>query len=295
MAYSPQSSGESNTILWLAGGAVLFYLWYEGYFTSTTTTAADGTVDENGVAEPTTSVASGATTQSVNQAAGTSTVSSVAAGTTQSVTDLANESYYSWLASGAPLSTLEQIDAAAGMVESGYVAANTPSNSTAPVTSVASAATTPVTSVASATPAWVSTPSLDPTMANNFQGPDLAQVATMTGATISGNVMTYPSGISYQLNDDGSQTLLTTSANAQAAVQATPYAGYVNPYLATAPATSVASATPSSVGTKTANATPPIVVAKKLSSTLVSSAPARSVTSASPNKATSVTSASKGS
>jgi hypothetical protein len=290
MAYSSQSSGESNTILWLAGGAVLFYLWYEGYFTSTTT-AADGTVDENGVVEPTTSVASGATTQSVNQAAGTSTVSSVAAGTTPSVTDLANESYYSWLASGAPLSTLEQIDAAAGMVESGYVAANT----TTPVTSVASAATTPVTSVASATPAWVSTPSIDPTMANNFQGPDLAQVANITGATISGNVMTYPSGISYQLNNDGSQTLLTNSTNAQAAVQATPYAGYVNPYLATAPATSVASATPSSAGTKTANATPPIIVAKKLSSTPVSSAPARSVTSAAPNKATSVTSASKGS
>ena len=280
MAYSTQSSGESNTILWLAGGAVLFYLWYEGYFTSTTTTA-DGTVDENGVVEPTTSVASGATTQSVNQAAGTSTVSSVAAGTTPSVTDLANESYYTWLASGAPLSTLEQIDAAAGMVESGYVAANTP---TAPVTSVASAATTPVTSVASATPAWVSTPSLDPNMANNFQGPDLAQVATMTGATISGNVMTYPSGISYQLNSDGSQTLLTNSTNAQAAVKATPYAGYVNPYLPTAPATSVASATPSSIGTKTANATTPVL-----------SAPARSVTSAVPNKATSVTSASKGS
>ena len=349
MAYSSQSGSESNTLPWVIGGlAVLYYLWYNGYLSSSSGSGVTGGSGGGGTTPtstdsgsvPVTSVASGATTPTVNQAAGTSTVSSVASGTTpavgtsQSVTDLANESYYSWLASGAPLSTLEQIDAAASMVESGYIAANTPTSTgiNAPATSVASASPTtanpttvtptttqvnmPSAPVSASTPAWVSNPSLDPNIPKGFQGPDLAQIAALTGSSISGDVMTYPTGISYKLNSDGSMTMLTPSTAVQAAnaAKATPYAGYVNPYLNSAASavvatpsnpTSVASGSTTPVTNTGARrvpssipvASPPLIVTGKLSSSapsrtsVVSNSAPTHVNSANANRATSVVSA----
>ena len=212
MAYSTQSSGESNTILWVAGGAVLFYLWYVGYFTSATTTAADGTVDENGVPEPTTSVASGATTQSVNQVAGTTSITQAT-----DPTSLANESYYTWLASGQPLSVLEDMNAAATLEESNYIAAN-------------GGTTVPATSVASASPTSTLTPTVGvpatQAVINAVGGSDYATAGPVALglATLANGILTYTSGISYQVNSDGSLTMLTPSTAVQAAnaAKATP-------------------------------------------------------------------------
>ena len=268
MAYSAQSSGESNTILWVAGGAVLFYLWYEGYFTSATTTAADGTVDENGVPEPTTSVASGATTQSVNQVAGTTSVTQAT-----DPTSLANESYYTWLASGQPLSVLEDMNAAATLEESNYIAAN-------------GGTTVPATSVASASPTSTLTPTVGvpatQAVINAVGGSDYATAGPVALglATLANGILTYTSGISYQVNSDGSMTMLTKSTNAQAQDNAasapTPVAS-----------TSMVARTPTVV-------TPPIVSTGRISTPTPSRQTPTSVSSGNANPSTSVNSSNPG-
>ena len=260
MAYTPQSSNESSLLPWIVGGAALFYLWYEGYLAAWLggSTATTGAVDENGVADGVTSVTSGATTPTVTQTAST---------TTPTVSDLANESYYTWLASGAPLSTLEQIDAAAQVVENNYVAANSSP------TSVASGSSTPSVSAAST-----------PAMAQAAESSGWAyEPAIAAGlASLANGILTYTSGISYRINPDGTMTFLTPSTQVQRENAASTSSS--NP----TPSTSVASGgtpvrgnTPVRVtpGYRTSNTTPPT---RMVSVHSANPTPATSVTSANP-------------
>jgi hypothetical protein len=265
MAYTQPSSNESNTLPWIIGGVALFYLWYEGYL-------AQWLGGSQASVTPATSVDSAATTPTVNQVA-----SSLPSN--PSVTDLANESYYTWLASGAPLTTLEQIDAAAQVVENNYVAANSSP------TSVASGGTTP-TVIQASTPSTPSTPSIAAAASSSGWAWNLPVAAGL--ATLANGILTYTSGISYRVNPDGTMTFLTPSTQVQNENAA--HAASVSSSNPT-PVTSVASgSTPvrSNPGYRTANATPPIVTTGRLPTTTMART---SASTGNPNPATSVTSA----
>lgn len=82
MAYAQSGGDGGSKMPWIIGGVALVYLWYEGYlaswFPSIFGTTAVATTPAN-------SVATGSTTLTANQTAGTPTLSQIASGNSSSL------------------------------------------------------------------------------------------------------------------------------------------------------------------------------------------------------------------